>query len=92
MPPACANFNNGAMNPSGMTMHVRNTGSVSCPMDMSHTPNGSDTSNVHGTTALTAAIHTQLCRNHAKVESWYAATACENAPYDEAERPNALIT
>lgn len=53
-PPACANFSSGAMKPSGMTMHVRNIGSVSWPADMSHTPSGSDTSSVHGTTDLTA--------------------------------------
>lgn len=91
-PPACANFSSGAMKPSGMTMHVRNIGSVSWPADMSHTPSGSDTSSVHGTTDLTAAIHTQLCLNHASVESWYSATAVENPPYELAVRPNALIT
>ena len=92
MPPACANFRRGPMNPSGMTMHVRSAGSASWPCAMSHTPKGSDTSSVQGTTALTAAIHTQLCLNQAKVESWYSATASENPPYELAVRPNALIT
>ena len=63
-----------------MTMHTMKAGSAICPTESSHTPSGSETSNVQGTTERTAAIHTQLCRNHASVESWYSATASENDP------------
>ena len=73
-------------------MHTMNSGRPSSPADSSHTPRGSESSSVQGTTALTSAIHTQLWRNQASVESWYSATASENDPYDDALRPNALMT
>jgi len=89
---ACANLSTPPMNPSGMEMHTMNAGRPSCPVESSQTPRGSETSNVQGTTALTSAIHTQLCRNQARVESWYSATAWENDPYDDALLPKALMT